>query len=621
MRILPLNNILPVKHSSSHKSKTIFLQQPSNNITNLNTNFFIPAFKGGVNKNFELFYSEEELKERTSPQKLTPYKMLDVDSKEYQELSLKDKKVLEHLVKASDAFEDVYKKLDDSQNLEFERFLNTEIKNGNNRAKLTKKLYDAQRGIFARDALGNPISLIKNLEKNPARGVYPQDLNIEEFHKILIKMLNEDKVEEVKNILNQRSIVVRDGENLKAIDYTEAFKKEFSLAAEELEKAAEITEDENFKEYLLLQAKALRKNDSWLDCEADKKWATLQNTTLEFTLSRESYDDKMTPSVVSNKELKMLLDEKGIIPYAKDNLGARVGIVDKAGTEYLLKIKEYLPYLASKMPYNSKYSQTVTKDSNMSMADVDIVHVSGDKARYRGGISLASILPNPDKLSVKNGGGYRAVYLKQMRDAKYSEEIEEKLKALLSREYRKYFSPKALHDFTILHENMHSLGPKENFDSLGNYKFIIEEHKADMAAIVMLDELKKIGFYTEEQQKEILTSWIFGYIKPGADFSNAHTTRNIMQHNYLIKNGAIVFDSFGKVKVIFMRVTECAREMLNKAIRIQLSGDPQRAKEYIDNYAVFSKELETLADKLNSVSKRLNSYVTQPLAEKLLKKI
>ena len=249
MKIFPLNNILSVKYNSNFKKTNINLHQPPNYVASLNTNFFTPAFKGNLNKNFELFFSEEELKDRISPQKLTPYKMLDVDSKEYQELSSKDKKVLEHLVKASDAFENVYKKLDDSKNLEFERFLNVEIKKGNRRAELTRKLYDAQRGIFARDEIGNSISLIKNFKKNPSRGVYPQDLSIEEFHEILIKMLDENKDEEVKNILNQRSIVIRDGDNLKAIDYTEAFKEEFTIAAKELEKAAEITEDKNFMKY------------------------------------------------------------------------------------------------------------------------------------------------------------------------------------------------------------------------------------------------------------------------------------------------------------------------------------------------------------------------------------
>ena len=40
-------------------------------------------------------------------------------------------------------------------------------------------------------------------------------------------MLKEKKIEEVKQILNQRSIVERDGEYLKATDYIDYFKDDF----------------------------------------------------------------------------------------------------------------------------------------------------------------------------------------------------------------------------------------------------------------------------------------------------------------------------------------------------------------------------------------------------------
>ena len=44
-------------------------------------------------------------------------------------------------------------------------------------------------------------------------------------------MLKENKIEEVRNITNQRSIVLRDGEYLKSIDYVEYFKDDFSKIA------------------------------------------------------------------------------------------------------------------------------------------------------------------------------------------------------------------------------------------------------------------------------------------------------------------------------------------------------------------------------------------------------
>ena len=48
-----------------------------------------------------------------------------------------------------------------------------------------------------------------------------------------------------------------------------------------------------------------------LDAYADRKWANLQDTPLEFTITRENYSDGMTETVLENNELKnrhMLID-------------------------------------------------------------------------------------------------------------------------------------------------------------------------------------------------------------------------------------------------------------------------------------------------------------------------
>ena len=85
-------------------------------------------------------------------------------------------------------------------------------------------------------------------------GVYPEDITKEELHTILIKMLKEKKIDEVKKILNQRSIVERDGEYLKATDYVDFFQKEFLEVADLLDKAANCSTNADFNEYLNLQA-------------------------------------------------------------------------------------------------------------------------------------------------------------------------------------------------------------------------------------------------------------------------------------------------------------------------------------------------------------------------------
>ena len=193
--------------------------------------------------------------------------------------------------------------IDNPHNLDFKAFLEKEIENGNEDAKLTKILFDAQKGINAIDTMSNKINLAKGLTEHLGKGVYPEDLSKEEFHAILTKMINEGKIDDVKKILTQRSVVERNGDKLIGIDYIDKFKEDFAKMADELDLARETSTNADFNEYLELQAKALREADPMLDAYADKKWATLQDTPLEFTITRENYEDEMTGTIAENKEL------------------------------------------------------------------------------------------------------------------------------------------------------------------------------------------------------------------------------------------------------------------------------------------------------------------------------
>ena len=251
---------------------------------------------------YELNLSMEELEKRTNKDYLMTKKMLDVDAPEYLELAEGDKEALKHLVKAADILEKINMQIDCHDNLGFKKYLEEEIANGNKQAELTKILFDAQKGINAIDSLSQKINLAKGITELPGKGVYPADLSKEEFHQILTKMLKEGKADKVKKILTQRSVVERDGDELAGIDYIDKFKDDFAQMADELDKAAETSTNEDFNEYLKLQAKALRTADPMLDAYADKKWATLQDTPLEFTSTRENYEDEMTGTIVENEE-------------------------------------------------------------------------------------------------------------------------------------------------------------------------------------------------------------------------------------------------------------------------------------------------------------------------------
>ena len=151
---------------------------------------------------FELNLSMKELEKRTHKDYLITKKFLKADAPEYLALKEADKRALKHLCKAAAILEKINMQIDCKHNLAVKEFLESEIEKGNKQAALTKVLFDAQKGINAIDTMSNPIRLIKGIDEKLGKGVYPEDLSKEEFHNVLIRMLKEGKIDEVKRYSN-----------------------------------------------------------------------------------------------------------------------------------------------------------------------------------------------------------------------------------------------------------------------------------------------------------------------------------------------------------------------------------------------------------------------------------
>ena len=562
---------------------------------------------------FKFQMSLAELKKRTSKRYYKGVKFLKRDSREVKKLSKNDLLVLMHLTRAANKLESVNLKLGHPKNLEFLEFLNREEKAGNPKAALAKKLFLSQKSMFSPDALGEQTRLAKNISEPDGLGYFPEDLEAGEFHKIISDMLDAGEDKQVAEILNQRSIVVRDGDKLKAIDFVNAF-SEFQEMADELEKAIEFSDDKKFNKYLELQIKALRTADPMLDAKADKEWAKLSGGKFEFTIARECYDERLTKSIYENDELMAKLKAKNITVYAKDSLGARVGIVNKSGTKLLRKLKRLIDVSAKLMPYADEYERANEKDDIPQTAvDVDLVTLTGEEGAYRASLVLAQNLPNDDKPALKIGGGRRNVYHRQVR----SNSNKKLYKNLIHEEQFKYFNPEADHWAVICHENTHSLGPQTH-SGLGKFSFIIEEYKADMGMYSFLREFVKEGYFTETQAKQIIvTSLAYGFLKGKPSLSQAHRTRSVMICNRMLTEKAIEIRD-GKLWFDFDKVIDTAKEMMKEAIRLQLDANVKNAENYIMKWFVWSEDISFIAEVIKKFSKKLNGYIIQELADEML---
>ncbi|MBQ7303768.1 MAG: hypothetical protein IJW75_02465, partial [Alphaproteobacteria bacterium] len=503
---------------------------------------------------YEINFTESELDDILNS-KTRIIEFISPDFEGYEKLSENDKKALLHLVKAAKIINDVALEQDHPLNKTLKYALERTAMESSY-AQKALELFNSLNGVAGFNGIDKePIQIFKNVQMHKGKNFYPTDLSIEEFHQILLKMANRNKIDDIRKILSARTMVRRKDDELTAIDYTQYFSKEFSQIANELESASKLCSDENFKQYLIWQAQALLHDDEKLDMIADKYWASLQASDLEFTISRENYEDDMTSSVYQNKELSEIIEMHNIEVVAKDTLGCRVGIVNKPETEYILDSKKTLPHLMNWMPYNDKYEQSLDnqEDLKQTMVDADIVALTGDYAMCRGGITLAQNLPNNDKLSVKTGGGRRNVYHRQVRFGK--DVKQELLDSLLAPEFHQYIDVHKDMIFVIYHENGHSLGPKAEYqNAMGEYKHIIEENKADVVSIASISEIAKtFNMFSEEDVKKIYASWIFSNLLLKAEpvYANPHRVASLIHFNYLTENKVIWFNENNKLCIDF----------------------------------------------------------------------
>lgn len=543
---------------------------------------------------YEIAFTEKELDYKLTEETID-IKLVSSKSAIYQNLSDADKETIRYLVKAAKIMNNVSLIQDHSKNLDMKYGLITAAQESTHADKALE-FFNCFNGVEGSNGIDkNPIELFVGLHGFAGRNFYPEDLSVSEFHRILSAMINDGEIEEVQNILSARTMVRREGKKLLAIDYTEFFAEEFKEIANYLTKASEVATDSDFAEYLKLQAAALLENNPELDAKADKKWAELQCCGLEFTLSRENYDDAMTSTVFDNHKLSDLLASHNIEVTSKDMLGIRVGVVNKHGTELILKFKELMGSLAGLMPLSDQYHQSIadSEDVKQTMVDADLLCLEGDYAQCRGGITTAQNLPNNDKLAVKTGGGRRNVYHRQVRMTTDYDKAQKILAGLVSEDLHQYYNEERDHLFVIGHENGHSLGPNSSYqNALGKYKHVIEEHKADVVSIAFMPEYVKAKVINEKTLKEIYATWVirrlFLVAEPKLD--HPHRIADLLQFNYLHQHHAIFFDEDNKLHIDFDVFGSVMNKLLEETIVVQLSKSPKVAENFISKYGFWGED-------------------------------
>ena len=435
--------------------------------------------------------------------------------------------------------------------------------------KNAKKYVEINYGPWDRLDGNNPF--IEGYGEKP-QGVnyYPKDITEEEF---------DNFTDENKN--SWYTVLRRDEDgSLKCVWYHELYSEQIEKAAKLLEEAAELAEDDGFKNYLKLRAKALRTDDYF---ESDLAWMDMKTNLIDFVVGPiESYED----------------DFKGL----KASHSGQILLKDMEWSKNIERFNKTLPQLQASLPVPAEYKPEVKEDEENTTGDMNVyyaVYYGGDC--NSGSKNIAINLPNDP--NVHEAKGSRKLQLKNSMQAKFDKILIPIANLLIDDSQLKHIKfEDAFFQNVMFHEVAHGLGVKftiENKeksvrDALEECYSAIEEAKADIAGLYMITQLYEMGEFAEKDLMDNYVTFIAGIFRSvrfGA--ASSHGKANMLEFNYLQeKNAFTKNETTGKYSVNFEIMKEAISELLREIITIQGDGNKALAKEWIETKSIIMPELE-----------------------------
>lgn len=490
-------------------------------------------------------------------------------------LDAREKVVIEKLYQASRLIDNIFLKQVYTKNVE----LKNQLLDGKSEEDSLKLIYfNINFGPF--DRLNHDAAFIDSYKKSPGADFYPPDMTKEKFEN-WIKNHPADE----KSFTSEFTVIRGEGDSLKAIPYSEFYQPELGEAAKLLREAAEYADNPSLKKYLTLRAKAFETNDYF---ESDMAWMDLKNNDIEVVIGPyEVYED-------------------ALFNY-KASFESFITIKDPVESAKLAKFGSYLKEIENHLPIESKYKNT-ERGSESPIVVANEVYCAGDA---KSGVqTLAFNLPNDER--VREAKGSKKVMLKNVHEAKFEKLLKPIAEIVLDKDQLKYVTFAGFFNHTLMHEMSHGVGPgiitingrktavnkelKETYSTL-------EECKADILGmynnIFMID--KKV--YPKEFAEETYVTFLAGIFRSVRfGINEAHGGGNAIIYNYLLENGGYEYNpDTKKVRVNFDKIYPALKDLANKVLTIQATGDYESAKQFIAKYAVNTPSMDTLRSELTKL--------------------
>jgi len=433
------------------------------------------------------------------------------------------------------------------------------------------------------DELNNQAVFLQGYDpRPPGARFYPKDMTKEEFAAF------EDPLK-----TNLYTLLRRDDEgNLTTIWYHEAYAKQIEQAATLLEEAAGLADDEGFRNYLTLRARALRTDDYF---ESDMAWLDMKDNLVDIVIGPiENYTDALFGYKAAYESFILIKD-----------------------VEWSARLTRYaalLPQLQTELPVADIYKQE-TPGSDVDLNAYDAIYYAGDC--NMAGKTIAINLPNDEKVQLQKGT--RKLQLKNAMRAKFDHIMVPIAQELITPEQRSNVTFDAFFSNTMFHEVSHGMGVKNTINGKGTARkalkekySAVEEGKADILGLYLVTKLHEMGEFTDTDLMDNYVTFmagIFRSVRFGA--SSAHGMANMLRFNFFMEQGAFTRLEDGTYAIDFEKMKAASELLTQKILKIQGDGDYEEASRWIDTDGVVKPQLKADLERLNEAGIPSDIYFDQ----------
>ncbi|MDP4488076.1 Zn-dependent hydrolase [Pseudoalteromonas piscicida] len=420
---------------------------------------------------------------------------------------------------------------------------------------------------------GDQVFLSGFEEKALGAEFYPSDVTKDELN-------NAD----VKDKTGLYSVIRRDENGkLYSTSYSSAYKAELDKAAALLRQASKLAQDKEFANYLNLRADALVNNSYQA---SDFAWMDMKNNPIDVVIGPiETYEDQLFGYRAAFESYVL--------------------VKDLAWSERLAKFAAFLPELQTGLPVDDKYKQEVP-GSDADLNAYDVIYYAGHS--NAGSKTIAINLPNDEEVQLQKGT--RRLQLKNAMRAKFDKILVPIADQLIVPEQRKHITFDAFFANTMFHEVAHGLGIKNTITGKGTVRQSLQEHasaleegKADILGLYMVEQLLKKGEITEGTLEDYYITFmagIFRSVRFGA--SSAHGKANMIRFNFFKEEGAFSKNTDGLYQVNMEKMGAAMEKLSNLILTLQGDGDYQKVDQLIATHGDIKAELQKDLDKLSKAN-------------------